>query len=40
MISIDRIAKLTGLAEGKAAALMKFAREWSFRVEQKCARAF
>lgn len=40
MISIDRIAELTGLAEGKAAALMKFAREWSFRVEQKRARAF
>lgn len=40
MISIDRLADLTGLAEGKAAALMKFAREWSVRVEQKRARAF
>ncbi|KAI0260989.1 hypothetical protein BGY98DRAFT_75869 [Russula aff. rugulosa BPL654] len=38
VISVDRVAELTGLTEGKAAALMKFARRWSAKMEQKRAR--
>jgi hypothetical protein len=38
VISIDRLAELTGFSEGRAAALMKFAREWSSKMDQKRAR--
>jgi hypothetical protein len=38
VISIDHLAELTGFSEGRAAALMKFAREWSSKIDQKRAR--
>jgi hypothetical protein len=39
VISVDRVAELMGLTEGKVAALMKFAWRWSSKMEQKRARA-
>jgi hypothetical protein len=35
VISIDHLAELTGFSEGRAAALMKFAREWSSKMDRK-----
>ena len=35
VISINHLAELTGFSEGRAAALMKFAREWSSKMDQK-----
>jgi hypothetical protein len=38
VISVNHLAELTGFSEGRAAALMKFAREWSSKMDQKRAR--
>jgi len=38
VISIDHLAELTGFSEGRAAALMKFAREWCSKMDRKRAR--
>ena len=40
VISVDRVAELTGFAEGKAAALMKFAQKWSAKMDQKREKVF
>jgi hypothetical protein len=37
-ISIDQLAELTQLAEGKAAGLQKFARTWNSKMERKHAK--
>jgi len=36
--SLDRISELTGLAEGEAASLVKFAQRWSGKIETKRAK--
>jgi len=38
ILTIDRASHLTGLSEGKAAALLKFARDWNGRVDRKRAK--